>query len=52
MVKAGEIGSIANNTQVIMGLQPNVGPLLGETIPTLLDRLRSDGVEAALLVPS
>ena len=52
MAKAGEIGSVANDTQVIMGLLPNVAPLLRETIPTLLDRFRSNDVEAALLVPS
>lgn len=52
MSEAGEIGSIANDTQVLMGLQPNVAPLLLETIPTLLDRLRADAVEAVLLVPS
>ena len=52
MAEAGEIGSIANNTQVIMGLQPNVAPLLRETIPTMLERFETDGVEAALLVPS
>ena len=52
MAEAGEIGSIADKTQVLMGLQPNVTPLLRETIPTLLERFHKDGVEAALLVPS
>ena len=52
MVAAGEIGSVANDTQVLMGLAPNVGPLLKDTIPALLERLEADAVDAALLVPS
>lgn len=52
LAKMGEIGSIADETQVVMGLQPNVVPLVQETIPALVDRFRSDSVEAALLVPS
>ena len=49
---AGEIGSLKPETQVLMGLAPDVRPLLRETIPALVDRFRSDSVEAALLVPS
>jgi len=49
---AGEIGSIASDTQVIMGLQPNVAPLLESLIPELVSRFQSDSVQAALLVPS
>jgi len=52
MVETGEIGSIAETTHVLMGLVIDVAPLLTETIPALVDRLRADGVEAALLVPS
>ena len=52
MEGAGEIGSIALDTQVIMGLQPNVVPLIRTLIPELVSRLKSDSVEAALLVPS
>jgi D-proline reductase (dithiol) PrdB len=52
MEQAGEIGSIAPNTQVIMGLQPNVSPLIKSLIPELVSRFKSDSVEAALLVPS
>ena len=50
--KEGEIGSIAGDTEVLMGLIPNVAPLVRQTIPALVDKFRSDGVEAALLVPS
>ena len=49
---AGEIGSLSPDTQVLMGLAPDVAPLLRETIPALVDRFQSDSVEAALLVPS
>jgi D-proline reductase (dithiol) PrdB len=52
LVAAGEIGSFASDTPVLMGLQPHVGPLLEETIPTLVQRFEADDVEAVLLVPS
>jgi hypothetical protein len=52
MQDAGEIGSIAPDTQVVMGLQPNVTPLIEALIPELVARFKSDSVEAALLVPS
>lgn len=52
MADAGEIGSVAPTTQVLMGLVVDVAPLLETTIPQLLERLRSEGAEAALLVPS
>ena len=52
MQEAGEIGSIAPETQVVMGLQPNVTPLIQSLIPELVSSFKSDSVEAALLVPS
>lgn len=52
LAEAGEIGSIAQQTQVVMGLQPNVGPLLNQLIPELVESLSADDVEAVLLVPS
>jgi hypothetical protein len=52
LAAAGEIGSLKPETQVLMGLAPDVAPLLRETIPALVDRFVSDSVEAALLVPS
>jgi len=52
MEDAGEIGSIAPDTQVVMGLAPNVVPLIESLIPELVARFKSDSVEAALLVPS
>jgi D-proline reductase (dithiol) PrdB len=52
MAAAGEIGSVAPNTHVLMGLVVNVAPLLNDTIPALIQKLRADDVEAVLLVPS
>ena len=52
LVESGEIGSIASETPVLMGLQPNVAPLIRETIPELVARFKADSVEAVLLVPS
>ncbi len=52
LAEVGEIGSIAKQTHVVMGLQPNVGPLLDQLIPKLVETLRADDVEAVLLVPS
>ena len=52
LTDAGEIGWMSSDTQVLMGLAPDVTPLIEQTIPALVDRFRSDSVEAALLVPS
>jgi len=50
--KAGEIGSVAEDTFVLMGLIPDVAPLLTDTLPQLIERLRANAVDAVLLVPS
>ncbi len=52
MAEAGEIGSIADPTHVLMGLVVDVAPLIRTTIPALVEKLRADDVEAVLLVPS
>ena len=52
LVDCGEIGSLSSTTQVVMGLLPNVAPLLTTLIPSLVEKFKSDSVEAALLVPS
>ena len=52
MVAEGELGSVSNETVVLMGLAPNVVPLINQTIPRIVEEFRSDSVEAALLVPS
>lgn len=52
LVADGTIGSLSKDTLVLMGLQPNVAPLITETIPEIVATFKKDGVEAALLVPS
>ena len=52
LVADGTIGALAPETLVLMGLQPNVGPLINETIPEIVAAFKADDVEAALLVPS
>jgi len=52
LVTDGVIGSVAEETIVLMGLQPDVAPLLNVTIPEIVASFQADGVEAALLVPS
>ena len=52
LVADGTIGSLSPDTLVLMGLQPNVAPLIRETIPEIVAAFKADDVEAALLVPS
>lgn len=52
MVREGELGSVSNDSIVLMGLVPNVAPLINETIPAIVRKFKSDSVEGALLVPS
>ena len=46
------IGSLSETTFGLMGLQPDVEPLINETIPEIVESFKSDGGEAALRVPS
>ena len=52
LTEEGMIGSVSNDSLVLMGLQPNVAPLIQQTIPEIVSAFQQDGVEAALLVPS
>ena len=52
MVADGELGSVSDETVVVMGLLPNVKRLLEITLPRIVEKFQSDSVEAALLVPS
>ena len=52
LVAEGVIGSLSDNTIMLMGLQPNVTPLIEETIPEIVAAFKSDNVDLALLVPS
>ena len=52
LIADGTIGSLSGETLVLMGLQPNVAPLINKTIPEIIAAFKADDVEAALLVPS
>ena len=52
LVEDGTLGSLSQETLVLMGLQPNVAPLIRETVPEVVASFKADDVEAALLVPS
>ena len=52
LVADGTMGSLSSETLVLMGLQPNVAPLINETIPEIIAAFKADDAEAALLVPS
>ncbi len=52
MAADGELASVAHDSLVLMGLAPNVVPLVEHTIPRIVEKLQNDGVEAVLLVPS
>ena len=52
LVEDGTIGSLSSETLVLMGLQPDVAPLINESIPEIIAAFKADDVEAALLVPS
>ena len=52
LVDKGELGALMGDSSVLMGLIPNVGPLIRETIPELVSRFEAEAVDLALLVPS
>ena len=52
LVRDGVIGSLSNETIMLMGLQPNVEPLIQHTIPEIVEFLKGNEVDLVLLVPS
>ena len=52
LVRDGVIGSLSNETIMLMGLQPNVEPLIQHTIPEIVELLKGNEVDLVLLVPS
>ena len=52
LIAEGVIGSLSETTFGLMGLQPDVEPLIKETIPEIVESFKADRVGAALLVPS
>lgn len=52
LVAAGRIGALTPNMISFMGYQPDVGRVLDELIPAIIDAARAEHAQAALLVPS
>jgi D-proline reductase (dithiol) PrdB len=52
MVQSGWIGELAPSAVHFMGYQPDVTRVVDETAPAILERLRADRIDAALLVPA
>lgn len=52
LVTEGAIGSLSENTIMLMGLQPNVTPIIENTIPEIVSAFKADEVDLALLIPS
>jgi hypothetical protein len=52
LVAAGHIGALTVHMISFMGYQPDVGRVLDELIPAIVDAARAEAAQAALLVPS
>jgi hypothetical protein len=52
LVAMGQIGALTPHMISSMGYQPDVGRVLDELIPAIVEAARADGAQAALLVPS
>ena len=52
LVEEGVIGSLSSETVMLMGLQPNVEPLIEQAIPEIVGAFQRDEVDLVLLVPS
>ena len=52
LAREGVMGSLAKETIMLMGLQPNVEPLIQHTIPEIVELLKGNEVDLVLLVPS
>jgi D-proline reductase (dithiol) PrdB len=52
LAAGGTIGELAPRHYSFMGYVPKTGPLVSETGPEVARRLRADGVDLVLLVPS
>jgi D-proline reductase (dithiol) PrdB len=49
--KEGKIGSLAETLYSIMGYIPNFNPLVKQTAPKMIAKMKEEGVEAAFLYP-
>ena len=52
MVTEGAIGELSPSMVSFMGYHPDLGRVIDETIPSILDVAQDEGVRAALLVPA
>ena len=52
LVTRGELGGLAPNHYSFMGAQRDLARIQGETGPEVGRRLRSEGVDAALITPT
>jgi D-proline reductase (dithiol) PrdB len=52
MVREGYIGELAPSVISYMGYQPDATRTMDETFPAILERLKQERVQAALLVPA
>lgn len=49
--KEGKIGSLAETLYSIMGYIPNFNPLVKQTAPKIISKMKDEGVEAAFIIP-
>jgi D-proline reductase (dithiol) PrdB len=49
--REGVIGHLADTLYSIMGYIPNYNPLLKRTAPLMIEKMKSEGVDAAFIVP-
>jgi D-proline reductase (dithiol) PrdB len=52
LAASGEIGSVAPNVISFMGYQPDVGRVVNELVPQIIEAVYAEKADAALLVPS
>ncbi|MDH3675310.1 MAG: glycine/sarcosine/betaine reductase selenoprotein B family protein, partial [Anaerolineae bacterium] len=52
MVADGRLGDLAPSTISFMGYQPDVGRVVNEMIPAIIEVAQTEEVDAALLVPA
>ncbi len=52
MVKEGIIGDMCEKVISFMGYQPDIGKVITETIPAILEIATEEQADAVLLVPS
>ncbi len=49
--REGVIGSLADTLYSIMGYIPNFNPLIKRTAPAMAEKMKSEGVDAAFIIP-